>query len=219
MESTKKFTFTDNDNELSVIIPEYVDPKYGMYTWPCAPVLAQYIWMNRHIIKTKKVLEIGAGTALPGIVAAKCGADVILSDSSFLDECQRNCIKSCEANHLMNIPVVGITWGAFDPSLLELGSIDIILASDCFYETKDFEDVLVTISYILQRNNDCQFWCTYQERSADRSIEHLLYKWGLQSLPIPLEEFGANIPNIAGSSLPGSHTINMYIITKKIPVE
>ena len=37
---------------------QIVDPSYGMYVWPCAPVLAQYVWFNRHNIRGKTVLEV-----------------------------------------------------------------------------------------------------------------------------------------------------------------
>ncbi|XP_048223304.1 probable methyltransferase-like protein 23 isoform X2 [Perognathus longimembris pacificus] len=61
--------------------------QYGMYVWPCAVVLAQYLWFHRRSLPGKAVLEIGAGVSLPGILAAKCGAEVILSDSSELPHC------------------------------------------------------------------------------------------------------------------------------------
>ncbi|ESO84936.1 hypothetical protein LOTGIDRAFT_168192 [Lottia gigantea] len=165
MNSSKLFKFMEQKSEdvMEIIVPEYINPEYGMYVWPCAPVLAQFIWKNRQKVKNKNVLEIGAGTALPGIMAAKCGADVILSDSARLLECQQNCRRTCLDNNIKDIPVIGLTWGEFNPSLLELGNIDIILASDCFYETKDFEEVIVTVSFILKRNPLCEFWCTYQE--------------------------------------------------------
>jgi hypothetical protein len=35
-----------------------VDPQYGMYVWPSAPVLAQYVWNNRTSVKGKKILEV-----------------------------------------------------------------------------------------------------------------------------------------------------------------
>ena len=28
----------------------------------------------------------------------------------------------------------------------------------------DFEDILVTVAYLLDKNEKTQFWCTYQER-------------------------------------------------------
>ncbi|ROT73538.1 histone-arginine methyltransferase METTL23 [Penaeus vannamei] len=200
---------------LEVLIPEVVSPSYGMYTWPCAPVLAQYVWYHRHDFPKRNVLELGAGTALPGIVAAKCGANVILSDSGQLPKCLRNCQVSCQANGIVgSVAVVGITWGLFTPELLDLGPIDIILGSDCFYDPAVFEDILVTVSFLLEHNPHARFVCSYQERASDWSLEHLLHKWNLSCTQLPLATFDADIPNIADSNLPGSHTVHVFQITR-----
>ncbi|XP_010872374.1 methyltransferase-like protein 23 isoform X2 [Esox lucius] len=184
-----------------------------MYVWPCAVVLAQYAWTRREELLHKRVLELGAGVSLPGVVAAKCGAQVILSDNAELPLCLDNCRRTCEVNDLPNVVVVGITWGEVSPELLLLPSLDIILGSDVFYEPEDFESVLVTISYLLRRNPKAQIWTTYQERSADWSIEALLHKWNLNCNNIPLEKF--NSKDLTGFKLPGSHSVQMMIITCK----
>ncbi|XP_044152108.1 methyltransferase-like protein 23 isoform X1 [Bufo gargarizans] len=201
--------------ELRLRIPEVLDSEYGMYVWPCAPVLAQYIWFHRASVTGKRVLEVGAGVSLPGIVAAKCGANVILSDSVVLPQCLENCFRSCAQNNLTEIPVIGLTWGEISPDLLALPPIDIILGSDVFYEPKDFEDVLVTVHFIMERNPSAEFWTSYQVRSANWSIESLLHKWHLRCLNIPLKTFNADGECLAGSKLPGRHSIQMMVITLK----
>lgn len=80
------------------------------------------------------MLQLGAGVSLPGVVAAKCGAHVILSDSAELPLCLRNCRRSCDINNLPDVPVIGLTWGRVSPELLSLPPVDIILGSDVFYE-------------------------------------------------------------------------------------
>ncbi|ROL49776.1 Methyltransferase-like protein 23 [Anabarilius grahami] len=166
----KSFTFQDceDSQSLTVSIPEVLDPQYGMYVWPCAVVLSQYVWMAREELQNKTVLELGAGVSLPGVVAAKCGAHVILSDSAELPLCLRNCRRSCDVNNLPDMPVIGLTWGRVSPELLSLPAVDIVLGSDVFYEPEDFEDVLVTISFLVRRNPHAQFWTTYQERRRQR---------------------------------------------------
>ena len=72
--------------------------------------------------------------SLPGVVAAKCGARVILSDSARLPLCLENCRRSCAANGLDGVPVMGLTWGEISPALVFLPALDIILGSDVFYE-------------------------------------------------------------------------------------
>ena len=46
------------------------------------------------------------------------------------------------------IKVVGISWGQFSPNLLRLPVADIILGSDCFYDTKG--DYGIKITYLLE---------------------------------------------------------------------
>ncbi|KAJ8037399.1 Methyltransferase-like protein 23 [Holothuria leucospilota] len=219
MASVRRFKFDTSDlhekNQKSLIIsiPEVLDPSYGMYVWPSAVVLAQYVSIHREEIKSKRILEVGAGTSLPGVVAAKLGASVTLTDDIHQPVCLENCKKSCQENQLEDVSIMGLSWGRFTPQMLELPPQDIILASDCFYDSKDFEDIVATFKFFIQRNNKCQCWVTYQQRSTERSIEYLLQKWKLKCCHVPLVLFGADSPCIAGSELPGNHTIEMMIIT------
>uniref|UniRef100_A0A8C5MQT9 Methyltransferase 23, arginine n=1 Tax=Leptobrachium leishanense TaxID=445787 RepID=A0A8C5MQT9_9ANUR len=216
----REYVFTDQEGDgeenreaLRVSIPEVLDFQYGMHVWPCAVVLAQYLWFHRKILSCKTVLEVGAGVSLPGVVAAKCNAKVILSDSADMPRCLQNCHRSCEQNNIAGVPVIGLTWGEISPDLLDLPCIDIILGSDVFYEPKDFEDILVTVRFLMERNQHAQFWTTYQVRSADWSIECLLYKWNMKCRNIPLAIFHADKQSLAGSDLPGRHSVQMLIIT------
>lgn len=38
--------------------PQVLDPQYGMYVWPCAVVLAQYLWTQREQLRGLTVLEV-----------------------------------------------------------------------------------------------------------------------------------------------------------------
>ncbi|XP_028675298.1 methyltransferase-like protein 23 [Erpetoichthys calabaricus] len=217
----KDFYFKDDDRmtgspgHLYVRIPEVLDPHYSMYVWPCAVVLAQYVWYHKEHVIGKGILEIGAGVGLPGVVAAKCGAKVILSDSARFPACLENSQRSCEANGLSDVVVLGITWGQVSPELLDLPQLDIVLGSDVFFEPEDFEDVMMTIYFLLKKNPKAQFWATYQERSSDWSIEAILQKWDLRCVHVPLELFNANKECLAQSNLPGRHSVQMIIITLK----
>ncbi|KAM9784947.1 methyltransferase-like protein 23 isoform X1 [Syngnathus typhle] len=211
----KMFTFEDAQESLSVSIPEVLDAQYGMYVWPCAVVLAQYIWSRRVDVKDKTVLELGAGVSLPGVLASRCGAKVLLSDDANTPECLQNCRRSCEANGLHGVVTLPLTWGEVSPQLIKLPHLDLIVASDVFYEPRDFEDILVTVAFLLRKNPKAQFWVTYQERSADWSIEALLHKWNLACVDVDLETFDADKSELAGSNLPGNHTIQMMIMTLK----
>lgn len=77
------------------------------------------------------------------MVAARCGAKVILSDGAAASLCLENCRRSCEANGLLRaVGVVSLTWGEVSPELLLLPRLDVILGSDVFYEPRgEFPEV------------------------------------------------------------------------------
>ena len=56
---------------VTVTIPEQLAASYGLYLWPSSPVLAWYLWLHQEQFRQRTVLELGAGTALPGILLAK----------------------------------------------------------------------------------------------------------------------------------------------------
>lgn len=222
IEHVKKFVFTSKYNirgeskeeKLEILIPERLQATYSLYTWPCASVLAWFIWENRIDIKDKRVLEIGSGTALPGIVAAKCGAKVTLSESALLPKSLAHTQRSCQFNNLLNeVKIVGLTWGLLLNNLEQIQPVDIILGSDCFYDPTVFEDILVTISFLLDRYPLAKFLCAYQERSSDWSIEHLLQKWDLNCYVHNTSEVGKSA-GINVLDLIGGHTIHLLEISR-----
>jgi len=175
------FVDTESNERVSVYICEGSSTEYGLYVWPCAHIMSQYIWKKRHNLREKKILEVGAGCGLPGALASKLGAKVIFSDAEHLQQALESSRCTSEINSLVDVEVIPITWGQVTTQLAALSSLDIIIGSDAFYDTKDFEDIIFTISYILSKNPCCEFWTTYQQRSANRSIEALLRKWKLSA--------------------------------------
>lgn len=112
-----------------------------------------------------------------------------------------------------NIRVVGFTWGLFLNRLSLIEPIDYILGSDCFYESSAYEDVLISVSYILDNNPSAVFLCAYQERSSDWSIEHLLAKWNLKCQIINTSNLGKSV-GLDLYDLTGPHTIHLFEISR-----
>ncbi|XP_053695591.1 histone-arginine methyltransferase METTL23 [Sabethes cyaneus] len=211
-----KQSTTEPSEKLEIFIPELLLPGYSFYTWPSAQILAWFLWQRRISLRNKRILELGAGTSLPGIVAAKCGADVTLSDCSTLPKTLQHIQRCCRLNNLnpgKDIQVIGLTWGLFLDQVFQLGPIDFIIGSDVFYDPSVFEDILVTVSFLLEVNTAAKFLFTYQERSADWCIETLLKKWNLVCNVVSLDNLTGEL-EIDPQEFMGNHTIHLLEITR-----
>lgn len=196
-----------------------MQPGYSFYTWPSAQVLAWFLWVHRQNFVGKRILEIGCGTGLPGIVASKFGARVILSDSCTLPSTMKHIRRCCEVNDLKpghDIEVMGLTWGILLKSVFDIGPLDYIIAADCFYDPSVFEDILVTIAFLLDAADArrTKFIFTYQERSADWTIEHLLAKWNLQCVNVCLRDVEDYCP-LEMDQVMNGHTIRLMEVTRR----
>lgn len=175
--------------------------------------MAEYLWhLNREELEGKQILELGCGTGLPGILAAACGASVLLTDDEEADSVMRNVQISLMTNNpvtwkvqsannegeenldrvfISSSKVLPYSWGSFSPKfLLEFCNRpwpDLIIAADCFYDNKsDFDAVFATLDYLFAKNPNCYFLTTYQVRSSNTNLDRYIQKWGFNRQTIPL---------------------------------
>ena len=52
-------------------------PGQQLCVWDCAVVLARYLEKQAGSLKGKRVIELGCGVGLPGLVAYSLGAEVV----------------------------------------------------------------------------------------------------------------------------------------------
>jgi predicted nicotinamide N-methyase len=100
---------------------------YGVALWPAAIALAHDIAARAAALRNRRVLELGAGTGLPGIVAASLGAQVTQTDRHelALAVCKRN----AERNGVPGIAHRLGDWAAWD----DADRYDWIVGSDLLY--------------------------------------------------------------------------------------
>ncbi|CAK9172635.1 unnamed protein product [Ilex paraguariensis] len=113
------------------------------------PILSEYMSTQGRFdfnFEGKTVLELGAGTGLPGLTAAKLGASlVILTD---VEPLLAGLVRNVEENGLQNrVAVSKLVWGSDElPSRIGgLGEVDLVLMSDVFFgasETVALADTL-----------------------------------------------------------------------------
>lgn len=144
---------------------------------------------------------------------------MVLSDSCILPKTLVNIKRCCALNNLepgpgKDIQVVGLSWGLLLNSVVTaIGPIDYIIGSDCFYDPSVFEDILVTISFILDHNKSAKFIFAYQERSTDWSIEALLKKWDLKCVNINIDRIGED-SGVNLQDFMAGHSIHLLEISR-----
>ncbi|MBV9787023.1 MAG: methyltransferase domain-containing protein [Chloroflexi bacterium] len=85
---------------------------YGVALWPSAIALAHEVASRGEALRGTRVLELGAGTGLPGIIAASLGAQVVQSDRHelALSVCERNGAR----NNIQTIDYRLADWTAWN---------------------------------------------------------------------------------------------------------
>lgn len=100
---------------------------YGVALWPASIALAHELASREDDLRGKAVLELGAGTGLPGIVAATLGARVVQTDRDEL--AMAACRRNCERNGVKSIEHRLADWTDWDDPEL----YDWIVGSDILY--------------------------------------------------------------------------------------
>jgi len=154
--------------------------KLGGSVWYTAVALAQYLAMDPVKIKNKRILELGAGVGIPGIVASKCGAkSVTLSEFGFDGEVDGILIEdkvgdkrllpsallsNLKYNLMLNeckqATVRHLDWYDYSNNTTSLMSkqdnYDLIIGSDLVNWEDDVIPLIETLKYFLSSNSSCQ---------------------------------------------------------------
>lgn len=100
---------------------------YGVLLWPSSIALAHEVAARAGELRGRRVLELGAGTGLPGIVAASFGARVVQTDKQplALEVCRRNGAR----NGVTGVEYQAADWAAWD----DAERYDVVLGADVLY--------------------------------------------------------------------------------------
>ncbi len=113
----------DDDSDESAAGPL---PPYWAYAWAGGAVLARYVLDHPAIVAGKRVLDLGAGSGLVGIAAAKAGAREVIAA-----EIDRNGVAALRLNAQAN--GVAIQICDEDVTAGPPPAVDLVLAGDVFY--------------------------------------------------------------------------------------
>lgn len=88
-----------------------VNRLYVEHVWPSSIVVSDYLCQHPEIIRDKVVIELGAGAALPSLVAEKLGAKLAVVSDFPEDDVLRNIDDAIRINKCTRAISVGYKWG------------------------------------------------------------------------------------------------------------
>lgn len=100
---------------------------YGVMLWPASIALTHDLIARRDSLPGRRVLELGAGTGVPGLVAASFGARVLQTDRDEL--ALHVCGLNAERNRIAGVERRAADWESFTSET----QFDLILGSDVLY--------------------------------------------------------------------------------------
>ena len=139
----------------------------GALLWDSAVVLALHLASRHHQqhlpsgqVAPTRCIELGAGLGLPGLTAARLGLQTTLTDRA---ECLPLLTNGVSSNGLQSTAEVReLLWGAQTASH-DLGTFDLILASDCIYEETVVPSLVATLAALVKPDGTSEILIAYDE--------------------------------------------------------
>merc|ERR1712179_878848 len=168
-EQVRMFEFTHLNQNLT-ISQDWNTHGVSAVVWEAAIVLATYL-QNIHLqVKGKKIIELGSGTGLSGIVASLLGANVTFTDleKSLQTVCKVNVERNLNTS-LHHFVLKPLDWCTdLKESGWALEDFDLIIGADLVYLEDLFEHLLETISFFLKMNPNAHMLLSGKIRYAKR---------------------------------------------------
>jgi nicotinamide N-methyltransferase len=153
-------------------------PLWAHHLWNASKVFASLFDKTPRLVENKTVLELGAGGALPSLVAALNGASKVVvtdyPDKELIDNIQYNVDHNIPNNNI--VIVDGYVWGTATDKLkdqLQKDTFDVIILSDLVFNHSQHHAMLKTCKELLtpKTGRVYVFYTHHRPHLAHRDLE------------------------------------------------
>lgn len=175
--------------------PAAIHPLFAHRQWRAGMLLADAIFSGAVPVHGKTVVELGAGTALPAIVAARCGAARVVAtdydDPAVVSALKKNVARGVQGTNAP-ISACGHTWGRNCDDLTDLvpAGFDAVLLADCMWDQFAHADLLKSVVSILARTSTARVYAVSGFHTGREKIMHFIRRAAQLGLRlVPLDTF------------------------------
>ena len=174
----RNFTFVGKTLKIA---QDWNEGGVAAVVWDAAIVLSQYLEKHKPLIEHRKVIELGAGTGLVGMVAALLGGSVIVTDrQKALKYINTNVENNADVLSKLPIKVAGLTWGQ---SISDFEApFDIILGADIIYIEETFQELLKTLLELTGKKTVVLLSCRIRYDRDNKFLELLGTKFSVKKV-------------------------------------
>jgi predicted nicotinamide N-methyase len=181
---------------------------YGVMLWPASIALAHDLSARGDELVGKRVLELGAGTGMPGIVAAALGAQVLQIDHS--QAALHVCAMNAQRNGVTSTEVRDAEWETFHSEQ----RFDLVLGSDVLYVTTMHDRLRAICDQYLAPGGKALFADPFRAQSLPmlEAMEASGWRVALAKWSIQVEARGSAREQESES---GTRTIGVYEVVRR----
>ncbi|WKY04323.1 hypothetical protein Q1695_005377 [Nippostrongylus brasiliensis] len=157
----------DLDDERTLTIEQEYESDVGGVVWDSALLACDYFVRNKDHYKGKKVLELGAGTGVCGLVLAALGSNVEITDlPSRLPLIKKNYeLNKDECRG--SVEIKALDWA----TQMAPTEVDVLVLVDCIYYLKGVDPLIRTVLSC----NAKEVLCVYERRDIGEPVEAQKY--------------------------------------------
>ncbi|KAG9523734.1 hypothetical protein KCV07_g2317, partial [Aureobasidium melanogenum] len=133
------------------------NPLWGHFLWNAGRTIALHFESNPQLVKSKTVLELGAGAGLPSLISAHLSAKRVVvtdyPDADLITNLSYN-IEACAPS----LPIVakGFLWGADTSALIEEvkpdEAFDVLILADLLFNHSEHQKLVQTVTKSLKKD-------------------------------------------------------------------
>ena len=154
--------------------------------WEAGACLAEYLIQHPDFVQGRRVIELGAGVGLTGLIAAAMGSESVHM-TDYTDATLENLSYNIALNSRFmedrgidksTVSAGNLEWGEYAAQDFCSNSADVLIAADVVYTVECVPDLVATVSAFLSsgRARVALFATTYRNRSTFALFERELEK-------------------------------------------